>query len=140
MTAESPDDQGNAALLPCPSCGTLPGSEDRDDVDEPSYCSICNLVICPFCRSTDDCEHVVGFDWGGDHFAHTSLDAEAERRKTSSSSDSLSPGRSSTTSWIPATSPLRPSNSSILVATSPAGTSHRTAPSCAQCSMSGFAP
>lgn len=75
MTQEPANGQDEAAMLPCPACGLAPGSEDRGDEESPNFCSPCNIVICPFCRSTDNCDHVAAFSWGGDHFAHTSLDA-----------------------------------------------------------------
>ena len=78
MDQDSSHDQAVAAMLPCPACGLSPGTEDRGDEEVPNYCSGCTMVICPFCRSTDDCDHVVAYNWGGDHFASTSLDAKFE--------------------------------------------------------------
>lgn len=73
--SQAPDhDQGDVAMSPCPACGLPPDSEDRGNEEAPNYCSACNMVICPFCRSTGDCDHLVAFNWGGDHFAQTSLD------------------------------------------------------------------
>jgi hypothetical protein len=73
MSVTPTDADHPSASSPCPLCGLSPGDDDRGDEKTPEYCSGCTMVICPFCRSTDDCEHVVGFNWGGD-FAYTSID------------------------------------------------------------------